>query len=73
MDVTVVIDDHGHAHSADSSKHVHQCADGCGSFWVCGQRDGCDRPWICPVCEDERRDHYFNLEFERIQAQQEKA
>ncbi len=58
---TVIIDDHGHVHSTDPSKHVHVCADGCGDFWVCSQRDGCPNTWICPACEQARLDHYVDI------------
>lgn len=52
----------------DDTKHVHQCADGCGNYYVCSVKDGCDDKWTCPRCEAERVDHYWSLELERIQA-----
>lgn len=44
---------------APAGKHYHLCADGCGDYRVCSQRDECDnQPWICPTCEQERLDEY---------------
>lgn len=61
-------DDQNHAMSSDPHKHVHMCADGCGSAWECGQLDGCPDTWVCPNCEGARVDHYWSLECERITA-----
>ena len=70
---SIIWDDQDSPHvTGDASDwHVHPCADGCGAFYVCGQRDGCDRDWTCPRCEADRVDHYWNLEYERIQAHKE--
>jgi len=57
----ILWDDQNHATSSHPEKHVHVCADGCGSAWECGQRDGCPKQWICPNCEQERLDHYIEL------------
>ncbi len=46
-------------------QHRHFCiGDGCENYFVCGQRDGCDKDiFICPSCEmDERDAHTTELE-----------
>lgn len=46
-------------------KHLHLCADKCGDYYVCSQRDGCPETWTCPHCEQERLDHYMSLQAEK--------
>ncbi len=50
---------------AHAPKHLHFCADHCGDYYVCSRRDGCDRDWTCPACEQERLDHYMTLAAEK--------
>ena len=57
--ISIVWDDYDFPHvtGGASDWHVHQCADGCGSFYACCQRDGCDHDkWTCPKCEWIERD-----------------
>ena len=39
--------------------HLHFCATGCGHYWYCTQRDGCDTRWTCPTCDQQQLDDYL--------------
>lgn len=47
--------------------HRHDCEGGCGAYYVCSRRDGCDQDeWTCPECEQDAR----MAEFEQLMQQE---
>ncbi len=43
-----------------SPAHMHTC--GCGSFYVCAERDCNAGPWDCPTCSDDRMAEWLEVE-----------